>query len=49
MGSVNPITDDAATINSQIQPNGLQGTAYLFQNEASTFSVGWHVYLYGPC
>ena len=48
MGSVNPITDDAATINNQIQPNGLQGTAYLFQNEASTFSVGWHVFYMDP-
>ena len=44
MGSVNPITDPAATIYSQANAGTAQGTAYIYQSEASTFAPGWHDY-----
>ena len=47
MGSVNPVSDDAGTINSQIQANYGQAQAYIYSDEASTFSTGWHNYLLG--
>jgi hypothetical protein len=48
MGTVNPVSDDAGTIYNQIQDNYNQGTAYIFSNEASTFSPGWHSYSLDP-
>ncbi len=47
MGSVNPVNDDAVTINNQIQNNAAQGTAYIYSNETSTYPAGWHSYLLG--
>jgi hypothetical protein len=44
MGSVNPITDPAANIYSQVNAGSAQGTAYIFSNEASSFAPGWHDY-----
>ena len=45
MGTVNPITDDAASIYAQIGANSAQGVAYIYSDEASTFAPGWHNYL----
>ena len=44
MGSVNPILDPAATIYAQVNSGYEQGTAYIYSNESSGFSVGWHYY-----
>ena len=44
MGSVNPITDPAASIYSQINNNSSQGSAYIYSNESSSFATGWHDY-----
>jgi len=41
MGSVNPITADAATINSQVSNNYQQGTAYSYNQESGTLTNGW--------
>ena len=41
MGSVNPITGDAATINSQVANNYFQGTAYSYNQESGTLPIGW--------
>jgi len=41
MGSVNPITGDAATINSQVSNNYQQGIAYSFNQEAGSLTNGW--------
>jgi hypothetical protein len=41
MGSVNPITGDAATINSQVTNNYTQGVAYSYNTEAGTLTNGW--------
>jgi len=43
MGSVNPITADAATINSQVSNNYSQGTAYSYNLESGTLTNGWLV------
>ena len=40
MGSVNPATDDAATINSQIQANYGASVAYIYSED--NFSTGWY-------
>ena len=44
MGSVNPVTADAATIYSMVNSGYNQGTAYIYSDESSGFSVGWHDY-----
>lgn len=41
MGSVNPITADAATIYAQADAGSATGTAYVFSNETGTLPVGW--------
>ena len=41
MGSVNPVTATAAAINSQVSNNYQQGTAYSFNQEAGTLTIGW--------
>jgi hypothetical protein len=45
MGTVNPVTDDAATIYAQINANYAQGTAYIYSDEGSAFAPGWHNYI----
>ena len=47
MGTVNPVTDDAAAINAQIQAGYDQGTAYIYENENSTLEPGWYTYPMG--
>ncbi len=44
MGTVNPVTDDAATIFNQAMNNTSQGTAYIYSDESYGFSPGWHSY-----
>ena len=44
MGTVNPVSDAAATIYSQVNNNTQQGVAYIYSNEPSTFAPGWHNY-----
>ncbi len=44
MGSVNPVTDDAAAIYAQILAGYDQGVAYIYSDEPSSFSPGWHNY-----
>jgi hypothetical protein len=44
MGSVNPVTADAATIYAQVNSGYNQGTAYIYSDESSGFAVGWHDY-----
>ncbi|MBK7230260.1 MAG: T9SS type A sorting domain-containing protein [Ignavibacteriales bacterium] len=44
MGSVNPITDAAANIFNQVSNNADQGIAYVYSNESSSFTTGWHTY-----
>ena len=44
MGSVNPVSAPAATIYSQVNSGYNQGTAYIYSDESSGFSVGWHDY-----
>ncbi|HSD63792.1 MAG TPA: hypothetical protein VLB50_08330, partial [Ignavibacteriaceae bacterium] len=44
MGSVNPVTDDASSINGQILANYDQSVAYIYSDESSSFTVGWHNY-----
>ncbi len=45
MGTVNPVTDDPASISNQIFANYDQGVAYIFSNESSSFAPGWHHYM----
>jgi hypothetical protein len=47
MGSVNPVTDDAATINGQILAGYDQGVAYIYKNESGTITNDWHTYAMG--
>jgi len=44
MGSVNPVTADGSTINSQIQASYIQGVAYVYNDESGTVPLGWHTY-----
>ena len=48
MGTVNPISDPAFTIKAQIEVSSGQGIAYVFADESSSFSPGWHSYTFGP-
>ncbi|MBS4033600.1 MAG: T9SS type A sorting domain-containing protein [Ignavibacterium sp.] len=41
MGSVNPVTADAATIYAQADANTATGVAYVFSNEGATIPLGW--------
>jgi hypothetical protein len=45
--TLNPLTADPAALKAEIQANGVTGVAYSYNNEASTFAVGWHEYLCG--
>ena len=42
MGTINPITDPATTIKPWIESHSASGTAYVYSNESSTFTTGWH-------
>jgi hypothetical protein len=44
MGTVNPITDNATSVYSQVSNNADQGVAYIYSNESSSFTTGWHTY-----
>jgi hypothetical protein len=44
MGTVNPVTDNAAAIYNQVSNNAGQGVAYIYSNETSSFTTGWHTY-----
>ena len=44
MGTIDPLTASASEINNQISNNYSQGTAYIYSDESSSFSVGWHNY-----
>jgi len=48
MGTINPITDPASTIFSWIASHSAQGTAYVYSNETSTFTTGWHNWALEP-
>jgi len=41
MGNVNPVTDVASTINSQVSNNYQEGTAYSYNQEPGTITNGW--------
>ena len=40
----NPVTASASTINSDIQAGPDQSIAYIYSDESSTFTTGWHIY-----
>jgi hypothetical protein len=44
MGTVNPVTDNAAAIYNQVSNNADQGVAYIYSDESSSFTTGWHTY-----
>jgi hypothetical protein len=44
---LNPLTATASELKSAIQANSASGTAYIFQNEPSTFTTGWKGYTMG--
>jgi hypothetical protein len=44
MGTVNPVVDDATLIYPQINNNSGSGVAYIYSNEGSGFTPGWHSY-----
>jgi Peptidase family C25/Propeptide_C25/Secretion system C-terminal sorting domain len=44
MGSVNPVTDGAGAIYSQVSNNAAEGVAYIYSDESSSFAAGWHSY-----
>jgi len=47
MGNVNPVTADAAAINSRIQSGYDQSVAYIYENESGTLEPGWYTYTMG--
>jgi hypothetical protein len=47
MGTVNPVTDGAAAINSQVLGYYDQGTAYIYSDEPGTLPTGWANYAMG--
>ena len=44
MGAVNPIADAASTIKNQVLAGYGQNVAYIYSNESSLFTTGWHAY-----
>ena len=44
MGNVNPVSDSAATISNQIFSSSGESIAYIYSDESSAFSPGWHDY-----
>ncbi len=44
MGNVNPVTDVASAVYNQIINNADEGVAYIYSDESSSFTTGWHSY-----
>ena len=44
MGTVNPLTDNAAAIYNQVTANADEGVAYIYSDESSSFTTGWYTY-----
>ena len=42
MGTIDPRIDAASVIKAYVQANSGSGTAYIYSNESSTFTTGWH-------
>jgi hypothetical protein len=42
MGTIDPRTATASEIKTYVQANSGSGTAYIYSNESSTFTTGWH-------
>ncbi len=42
--TLDPLTSTAAALSAHIEANSAQGVAYAYNNESSTFAVGWHAY-----
>jgi hypothetical protein len=47
MGVVDPVTDNAAVISNQIMNNTGEDAAYIYSDEESSFTTGWHAYPLG--
>ena len=47
MGTVNPLTDNASVISNQVQNNTGEDVAYIYSDEGSSFTTGWHSYQMG--
>lgn len=47
MGTIDPVTGSASAIYNQISNNSSQSTAYIYSDESSSFSTGWHAYPMG--
>ncbi|MDP8220100.1 MAG: carboxypeptidase regulatory-like domain-containing protein, partial [Candidatus Stygibacter frigidus] len=45
--TLDPLTTDAATLSAHLIAGELTGVAYSYNNESSTFPVGWHTYPLG--
>jgi hypothetical protein len=45
MGTINPVTDNATAIYNQVSNNASQGVAYIYSDESSSFTTGWHTYI----
>ncbi len=43
--TLDPLTAEPAALKAEIEANSATGVAYSYNNEASTFAVGWHEYL----
>ncbi len=44
MGGIDPVTGSASSIFNQVSNNSSQGTAYIYSDENSSFTTGWHSY-----
>ncbi len=44
MGTVDPVSGNAAAIYNQVSNNADEGTAYIYSDETSSFTTGWHSY-----
>ena len=42
MGTIDPRVDAASVIHSFVNANSGSGTAYIYSNESSSFTTGWH-------
>ncbi len=47
MGTIDPVAASASAIYNQVTNNTSQGTAYIYSDENSSFSTGWHSYPLG--
>lgn len=48
MGTINPITDPASQIKTYVEANSGSGIAYVYSNEPSSFTTGWHSWVLEP-